>query len=76
MYSPTTVKLSQKSIAICYLENPPKYLYTGIMHLSTIHGSVEKKITRKIGKYFELENIIYQNFETQSMQDLEGNSEI
>jgi len=46
------------------------------MHLSTIHGSVEKKITRKIGKYFELENIIYQNFETQSMQDLEGNSEI
>lgn len=46
------------------------------MHLSTIHGSVKKKITGKIRKYFELENIIYQNFETQPVQDLEGNPEI
>lgn len=38
--------------------------------------SEKKKITGKIRKYFELENIIYQNFETQPMQDLEGNSEI
>ena len=36
----------------------------------------EKKITGKIRKYFELENIIYQNFETQPVQDLEGNPEI